>query len=74
MRAWLLFPLVIFVGCGDDGGGSGKPTDAAVDTPRPIDAPIDMVAIDAPIDTPPLPANHTHFDTQAPYFSRRSSA
>lgn len=54
MRAWLGVVVVISVGCGDDGGGSGKPTDAAIDTAKPIDAAVW-------IDAPPSPAGHTHF-------------
>ena len=57
MRRLLCGSLVIFVGCGDDGGGggSGTPMDAAPDVAKPIDA--------APvwIDAPPAPAGHTHF-------------
>ncbi len=65
MRSWLLLPLVISVGCGNDGGGTDKPKDAGPDDmamplDMQIDAPIDG-PVDAGIDTPPVPANHTHF-------------
>jgi hypothetical protein len=59
--------LALVVGCGS--GGSGNSHDAAppIDSPRPFDAKIDDAALDAfvpqdaPTDTPPSPATHTHF-------------
>src|SRR6187551_334112 len=59
--------LALVVGCGSGGSGNSHDSGLPIDSPRPFDAKLDdagldaFVPQDAPTDTPPSPATHTHF-------------